>query len=82
MATAAPQSCSPAINRNMRCIEILSCPRIWQNTSTINRNMRCIEIEHRQRYQKRIYWINRNMRCIEILVLTLQVDLWVRLIET
>ena len=33
-----------AINRNMRCIEMIEIPKTNTNKDTINRNMRCIEI--------------------------------------
>ena len=32
------------INRNMRCIEMTSTPKMKWTTSLINRNMRCIEM--------------------------------------
>ena len=33
-----------AINRNMRCIEMIEIPKTNTNKDTINRKMRCIEI--------------------------------------
>ncbi len=55
-----------AINRNMRCIEIVVLSPEAYEEMRINRNMRCIEICVNYPYLTSFPKINRNMRCIEI----------------
>ena len=70
------------INRNMRCIEIITMPSRQIRSQRINRNMRCIEIN--------LFWcfptiptmINRNRRCIEIPSVRFLCCSSLRLIET
>ena len=68
MGWLASQADMLAINRNMRCIEIIIDRPFEEVLKEINRNMRCIEIVFNPSLSELATVINRNMRCIEMII--------------